>query len=130
MVFQAASECGIWKQDAGLDMAPCRAPFRAPLMFLHSLDWFTSFTIYSQAPLKKLPVDKLLQKEEEFEEEKPEKEELDWWSKYYESLKELSNQVMHLFYNYSISSQLVLTVLTESYHAKQQLGFSSFFSFW
>uniref|UniRef100_A0A670IJH9 C2 domain-containing protein n=1 Tax=Podarcis muralis TaxID=64176 RepID=A0A670IJH9_PODMU len=29
-----------------------------------------------------------------FEEEKPEKEELDWWSKYYESLKELNNQVM------------------------------------
>uniref|UniRef100_A0A8C6YXZ8 Fer-1-like protein 4 n=1 Tax=Nothoprocta perdicaria TaxID=30464 RepID=A0A8C6YXZ8_NOTPE len=29
-----------------------------------------------------------------YEEEKPELEELDWWSKYYESLKELSNQVM------------------------------------
>uniref|UniRef100_G1KWU1 C2 domain-containing protein n=1 Tax=Anolis carolinensis TaxID=28377 RepID=G1KWU1_ANOCA len=30
----------------------------------------------------------------EFQEEKPEKEELDWWSKYYESLKELNKQVM------------------------------------
>ncbi|XP_061486315.1 fer-1-like protein 4 [Rhineura floridana] len=45
-----------------------------------------------KAPLKKLPIDQLIQKEEEFEEEKPEKEELDWWSKYYESLKELNNQ--------------------------------------
>uniref|UniRef100_A0A672V2C0 C2 domain-containing protein n=1 Tax=Strigops habroptila TaxID=2489341 RepID=A0A672V2C0_STRHB len=32
--------------------------------------------------------------EEEYEEEKPELEELDWWSKYYESLKELYNQVI------------------------------------
>ncbi|XP_034979498.2 fer-1-like protein 4 [Zootoca vivipara] len=46
----------------------------------------------AKAPLKKLPIDKLMPKEEEFEEEKPEKEELDWWSKYYESLKELNNQ--------------------------------------
>ncbi|KAF7238942.1 Fer-1-like protein 4, partial [Varanus komodoensis] len=45
-----------------------------------------------RAPLKKLPLDALIPKEEEYEEEKPEKEELDWWSKYYESLKELNNQ--------------------------------------
>ncbi|XP_030068852.1 fer-1-like protein 4 isoform X1 [Microcaecilia unicolor] len=44
------------------------------------------------APLKKIPINKLMKKEEEYEEEKPEKEELDWWSKYYESLKELNSQ--------------------------------------
>uniref|UniRef100_A0A8D0DJR1 C2 domain-containing protein n=1 Tax=Salvator merianae TaxID=96440 RepID=A0A8D0DJR1_SALMN len=59
-----------------------------------------SFITYSQAPLKKLPIDQLLPKEEEFEEEKPEKEELDWWSKYYESLKELNNQVVHQYFNW------------------------------
>ncbi|CAM4655023.1 unnamed protein product [Caretta caretta] len=45
-----------------------------------------------KAPLKKIPINKLIKKEDEFEEEKPELEELDWWSKYYESLKEMSNQ--------------------------------------
>ncbi|XP_010080357.1 PREDICTED: fer-1-like protein 4, partial [Pterocles gutturalis] len=44
-----------------------------------------------KAPLKKIPISKLV-KEDEYEEEKPELEELDWWSKYYESLKELYNQ--------------------------------------
>ncbi|XP_029468634.1 fer-1-like protein 4 [Rhinatrema bivittatum] len=43
-------------------------------------------------PLKKIPISKLIKKEEEYEEEKPEKEELDWWSKYYESLKEMYSQ--------------------------------------
>ncbi|MBN3325149.1 FR1L4 protein, partial [Atractosteus spatula] len=41
------------------------------------------------APLKKVPL-KIL-KGEELEEEEPEKEELDWWSKYYASLAELEN---------------------------------------
>ncbi|XP_067402968.1 fer-1-like protein 4 [Emydura macquarii macquarii] len=45
-----------------------------------------------KAPLKKIPINKLIKKEDDFEEEKPELEELDWWSKYYESLKEMSNQ--------------------------------------
>uniref|UniRef100_A0A8C4XN19 C2 domain-containing protein n=1 Tax=Falco tinnunculus TaxID=100819 RepID=A0A8C4XN19_FALTI len=45
------------------------------------------------APLKKICINKLVKKEDEYEEEKPELEELDWWSKYYESLKELYNQV-------------------------------------
>ncbi|XP_008945990.1 PREDICTED: fer-1-like protein 4, partial [Merops nubicus] len=45
-----------------------------------------------KAPLKKIPISRLVKKEEEYEEEKPELEELDWWSKYYESLKELYNQ--------------------------------------
>ncbi|KAK2528996.1 fer-1-like protein 4 [Columba livia] len=43
-------------------------------------------------PLKKIPINKLVKKKDEYEEEKPELEELDWWSKYYESLKELYNQ--------------------------------------
>uniref|UniRef100_A0A8C0G969 C2 domain-containing protein n=1 Tax=Chelonoidis abingdonii TaxID=106734 RepID=A0A8C0G969_CHEAB len=47
------------------------------------------------APLKKIPINKLIKKEDEFVEEKPELEELDWWSKYYESLKEMSNQPRH-----------------------------------
>ncbi|KAE8576696.1 hypothetical protein XENTR_v10004287 [Xenopus tropicalis] len=41
-------------------------------------------------PLSKLS-SKIL-KEEELEEERPDKEELDWWSKYYESLRELNEQ--------------------------------------
>ncbi|XP_075624908.1 fer-1-like protein 4 isoform X2 [Balearica regulorum gibbericeps] len=45
-----------------------------------------------KAPLKKIPINKLVKKEDEYEEEKPELEELDWWSKYYESLKDLYNQ--------------------------------------
>nr|XP_056700148.1 fer-1-like protein 4 [Euleptes europaea] len=45
-----------------------------------------------KAPLKKIPIDKLIPTKEEFEEEKPDMEELDWWSKYYESLKEMNNQ--------------------------------------
>ncbi|XP_010139718.1 PREDICTED: fer-1-like protein 4, partial [Buceros rhinoceros silvestris] len=45
-----------------------------------------------KAPLKKIPINRLVKKEDEYEEEKPELEELDWWSKYYESLKELYNQ--------------------------------------
>uniref|UniRef100_A0A8C5IR11 C2 domain-containing protein n=1 Tax=Junco hyemalis TaxID=40217 RepID=A0A8C5IR11_JUNHY len=48
----------------------------------------------SLAPLKKIPINKLVKKEDEYEEEKPELEELDWWSKYYASLKELYNQVI------------------------------------
>lgn len=35
----------------------------------------------------------MTKKEEELEEEEPEKEELDWWSKYYASLEELEKQV-------------------------------------
>ncbi|CAM9576664.1 unnamed protein product [Bubo scandiacus] len=45
-----------------------------------------------KGPLQKIPINKLVKKEDEYEEEKPELEELDWWSKYYESLKELYNQ--------------------------------------
>ncbi|XP_040431298.1 fer-1-like protein 4 [Cygnus olor] len=45
-----------------------------------------------KAPLKKIPINKLAKKEDEYDEEKPDLEELDWWSKYYESLKELYNQ--------------------------------------
>uniref|UniRef100_A0A8B9US32 C2 domain-containing protein n=1 Tax=Anas zonorhyncha TaxID=75864 RepID=A0A8B9US32_9AVES len=45
-----------------------------------------------KAPLKKIPINKIAKKEDEYEEEKPDLEELDWWSKYYESLKELYNQ--------------------------------------
>ncbi|XP_052647718.1 fer-1-like protein 4 isoform X5 [Harpia harpyja] len=45
-----------------------------------------------KAPLKKITINKLVKKDDEYEEEKPELEELDWWSKYYESLKELYNQ--------------------------------------
>ncbi|KAK2861740.1 hypothetical protein Q5P01_001273 [Channa striata] len=38
------------------------------------------------------PLKKLIKKVEELEEEVPEKEELDWWSKYYASLEELEKQ--------------------------------------
>ncbi|XP_018611397.2 fer-1-like protein 4 [Scleropages formosus] len=39
-----------------------------------------------------VPLKKVKSKEEELEEESPEKEELDWWSKYYASLEELQKQ--------------------------------------
>lgn len=55
---------------------------------------FIPFLCYFKAPLKKIPIDRLVKKEDEYEEEKPDLEELDWWSKYYESLKELYNQVI------------------------------------
>ncbi|KAM6053793.1 fer-1-like protein 4 isoform 3-T3 [Chlamydotis macqueenii] len=45
-----------------------------------------------KAPFRKIHINKLVKKKDECEEEKPELEELDWWSKYYESLKELYNQ--------------------------------------
>uniref|UniRef100_A0A8C9FHX0 C2 domain-containing protein n=1 Tax=Pavo cristatus TaxID=9049 RepID=A0A8C9FHX0_PAVCR len=45
-----------------------------------------------KAPFRKIPINKFAKKEDEYEEEKPDPEELDWWSKYYESLKELYNQ--------------------------------------
>ncbi|XP_059184867.1 fer-1-like protein 4 [Centropristis striata] len=38
------------------------------------------------------PLKKLMKKGEELEEEAPEKEELDWWSKYYASLEEMERQ--------------------------------------
>ncbi|XP_029683326.1 fer-1-like protein 4 isoform X2 [Takifugu rubripes] len=45
-------------------------------------------------PLKfvRSPLSKLMKKSEEFEEEPPEKEELDWWSKYYASLEEIERK--------------------------------------
>lgn len=42
---------------------------------------------------QKSPLRKLMKKREELEEEPPEKEELDWWSKYYASLEEIERKV-------------------------------------
>uniref|UniRef100_A0A3Q1JTB7 C2 domain-containing protein n=1 Tax=Anabas testudineus TaxID=64144 RepID=A0A3Q1JTB7_ANATE len=44
------------------------------------------------------PLNKLMNNVEELEEEPPEKEELDWWSKYYASLEELEKQVRCFFF--------------------------------
>ncbi|CAF91570.1 unnamed protein product, partial [Tetraodon nigroviridis] len=46
-------------------------------------------------PLKlvRAPLSKLIKRGEDFEEEPPEKEELDWWSKYYASLEEIERKV-------------------------------------
>lgn len=49
--------------------------------------------LLSQAPLKKLPLGGLLTQGPGLEEDIPEPEELDWWSKYYASLQELQGQV-------------------------------------
>lgn len=46
-----------------------------------------------QAPLQKLPLRGLLDQGPELEEDIPDPEELDWWSKYYASLQELQGQV-------------------------------------
>lgn len=48
---------------------------------------------------------------EELEEETPEKEELDWWSKYYASLEELRNQV-----------QYIVSVTKQCFYTKGGLG--------
>uniref|UniRef100_A0ABI7ZQ34 C2 domain-containing protein n=2 Tax=Felis catus TaxID=9685 RepID=A0ABI7ZQ34_FELCA len=45
-----------------------------------------------KAPLKKLPLRSLLNQGPELEEDIPDPEELDWWSKYYASLQELQGQ--------------------------------------
>ncbi|XP_038428050.1 fer-1-like protein 4 isoform X1 [Canis lupus familiaris] len=45
-----------------------------------------------KAPLKKLPLGSLLNQGPELEEDIPDPEELDWWSKYYASLQELQGQ--------------------------------------
>ncbi|VCX15664.1 unnamed protein product, partial [Gulo gulo] len=45
-----------------------------------------------KAPLKKFPLGSLLNQGPELEEEVPDPEELDWWSKYYASLQELRGQ--------------------------------------
>ncbi|XP_044517518.1 fer-1-like protein 4 [Gracilinanus agilis] len=44
-------------------------------------------------PLKKLPRSSLLEKGHQFQEDVPELDELDWWSKYYASLQELGDQM-------------------------------------
>ncbi|XP_025788448.1 fer-1-like protein 4 [Puma concolor] len=46
-----------------------------------------------KAPLKKFPLRSLLNQGPELEEDIPDPEELDWWSKYYASLQELQGQV-------------------------------------
>ena len=46
-----------------------------------------------QAPLEKLPLGGLLNQGPELEEDIPDPEELDWWSKYYALLQELQGQV-------------------------------------
>lgn len=43
--------------------------------------------------LTQAPLSKLIKHGEEFEEEPPEQEELDWWSKYYASLEEIERKV-------------------------------------
>nr|XP_012610306.1 fer-1-like protein 4 [Microcebus murinus] len=61
-----------------------------------SLDPFSAETGISRqllkAPLKKLPLGGLLLQGPELEEDIPDPEELDWWSKYYASLQELQGQ--------------------------------------
>uniref|UniRef100_A0A8C7ERZ6 C2 domain-containing protein n=1 Tax=Neovison vison TaxID=452646 RepID=A0A8C7ERZ6_NEOVI len=49
--------------------------------------------VMGYAPLKKFPLGSLLNQGPELEEEVPDPEELDWWSKYYASLQELRGQV-------------------------------------
>lgn len=67
------------------------------ILFFNKLLFFDNFNnsllfdvryLPPQSPLKKL-----IKKREELEEEPPEKEELDWWSRYYASLEELERKV-------------------------------------
>lgn len=81
---------------AGLPMMQTRIPIN-PLKLVRvrirsSLGGFgspgTTVVLLSQAPLSKL-----MKRGDELEEEPPEKEELDWWSKYYASLEEIERKV-------------------------------------
>ncbi|KAG9353405.1 hypothetical protein JZ751_018000 [Albula glossodonta] len=76
--FYAESTLG-WRPIAG-------EPPRASELLLRLLS-VSELSQRSLAPLKKVK-----QKGEELEEEAPEKEELDWWSKYYASLAEMEKQ--------------------------------------
>lgn len=57
-----------------------------------------------------------MKKEEELEEEEPEKEELDWWSKYYASLEELEKQVSMALFNF-LEVWINKTVLVHTVYA-------------
>ncbi|KAM5245575.1 LOW QUALITY PROTEIN: fer-1-like protein 4 [Ctenodactylus gundi] len=54
--------------------------------------WIRATILSPQAPLKKLNLGGLLSQGPELEEDIPDPEELDWWSKYYASLQELQAQ--------------------------------------
>uniref|UniRef100_H3CIC0 Fer-1 like family member 4 n=1 Tax=Tetraodon nigroviridis TaxID=99883 RepID=H3CIC0_TETNG len=60
-----------------------RVRIKLPPVFL----WLRASPLLTQAPLSKL-----IKRGEDFEEEPPEKEELDWWSKYYASLEEIERK--------------------------------------
>lgn len=67
------------------------------LFFLTSFYFFWQFhnSLLFDVPYTppQSPLKKLIKKREELEEEPPEKEELDWWSRYYASLEELERKV-------------------------------------
>lgn len=50
-------------------------------------------SVFTFPPLAQAPLSKLMKRGDELEEEPPEKEELDWWSKYYASLEEIARKV-------------------------------------
>lgn len=84
--------CSVWKLSLcwGSQGSSAGCAGILDVLLLHQSPCLCDF----KAPLKKIPINKLAKKEDEYEEEKPDPEELDWWSKYYESLKELYNQVI------------------------------------
>uniref|UniRef100_A0A3Q2CA86 Fer-1-like protein 4 n=1 Tax=Cyprinodon variegatus TaxID=28743 RepID=A0A3Q2CA86_CYPVA len=61
----------------------------------------------------KAPLKKLKKKVEELEEEAPEKEELDWWSKYYASVEEQQKQVRHKFVEVDFLYPLPIPILPQ-----------------
>ncbi|XP_041834380.1 fer-1-like protein 4 [Melanotaenia boesemani] len=68
-----------------------------PLMSVKNMGLSGLSVAQSKIPINPMrmvnvPLTKLTKKGEELEEEAPEKEELDWWSKYYASLEELEKQ--------------------------------------
>ncbi|XP_003447761.1 fer-1-like protein 4 isoform X1 [Oreochromis niloticus] len=72
-----------------------------PLMSVRSMGLSNLSVKRSKIPINPLklvnaPLKKIRNKEEELEEEVPEKEELDWWSKYYASLEELEKQAAEI----------------------------------
>ncbi|XP_040837053.1 fer-1-like protein 4 [Ochotona curzoniae] len=74
------------EEEAG-DLVPPTGP-----QGVRPTPWWSAATILPLAPLKKLPLGGLLNQGPELEEDIPDPEELDWWSKYYASLQELQGQ--------------------------------------
>lgn len=83
-----------------------------------SCAYAVSVCLLSQKTVSKVPLK--IPKQEELEEEEPEKEELDWWSKYYASLEELEKKVIIELTSHTWNADIEGPVV--SYRKQSQTG--------